>query len=80
VQLRLHDGETMTIEAADVERVSENLWRLAPKPGAVTVVGLLAAASRDRAAVLAGRPVELTGPQTAVLREAIELPEAEPGV
>jgi hypothetical protein len=47
VWLTLHDGETLTIEAEDVERVSENLWRLAPKPGAVTVVGVLAAASRD---------------------------------
>ena len=75
VRLTLHDGETLTIEATDVERVYENLWRLAPKPGAVTVAGMLAATSRDRAAVLAGRPVELTAPQTEVLREAIEMPQ-----
>jgi hypothetical protein len=78
VRLVLHDGETLTIASEDLERVSENLWRLAPKPGAVTLVGLLAAASRDRTAVLANRPVELTEPQSAIIRHAIELPEREP--
>jgi hypothetical protein len=77
VRLVLHDGETLTIASDDLERVSENLWRLAPKPGAVTLVGVLTAASRDRIGALAKRPVELTEPQSAIIREAVAMPASE---
>jgi hypothetical protein len=78
LRLVLHDGEVLTIASDDVERICENLWRLAPKPGAVTLVGVLVAASRDQIGVLASRPVELTEPQGAILREALAMPPPEP--
>ena len=73
VRLRLDDGELLTIGAGDVARVYENLWRLAPKPGALTLAGLLVAESRGRTGL---RPVDLTAPQSAVIREAIAMPDA----
>ena len=73
MRLVLHGGETLTIASEDLRRVSENLWRLAPKPGAVTLVGVLTAASRDRTAILANRPVELTESESAIIREAIAM-------
>ena len=70
VRFALHDGETMTIASGDVERVYENLWRLAPTPGAVMLAGVLVAQSRGATGL---RPVELTEPQSAVIREAVAM-------
>ena len=74
LRLALSDGETLTIEADEVERIYENLWRLAPKPGAVALAGVLAATSRDSATALGSRSVELTERETAVIREAMAIP------
>ena len=71
MRLTLHDGETLTIASGDVERVYENLWRLAPKPGAVTLAGILIATSRARTGL---HPDELTAPQSAIIREAVAMP------
>jgi hypothetical protein len=72
VRLTLHDGETLTIAGGDVDRVYENLWRLAPKAGAVTLAGVLVAESRGKTRY----PVDLTETQSALLREAIAMPDA----
>lgn len=74
VRLALHDGETLTIASSDVSRVYENLWRLAPKPGAVTLAGVLVAESRRN--TLRGHPVDLTEAQSGVIREAMAMPDA----
>ena len=72
VRLTLHDGETLTIASGDVDRVYENLWRLAPRPGAVTLAGVLVAESRGKTL----RVVDLTEAQSAIIREAIAMPDA----
>jgi hypothetical protein len=74
VRLALHDGETLTIAGHDVTRVYENLWRLAPKPGAVTLAGVLVAVKREPPGLR--RPVDLTESQTAVILEAIAMPDS----
>lgn len=74
VRLALDDGETLTIAAGDVPRVYENLWRLAPKPGAVTLAGVLVAESRGMTSRV--HPVDLTEAQSAVIREAVAMPDA----
>jgi hypothetical protein len=73
VRFTLHDGEALTVASGDIDRVYENLWRLAPKPGAVMLAGVLAAQSRELRGL---RPVELTESQSAVIREAIAMPDA----
>jgi hypothetical protein len=70
VRLTLHDGETLTIADEAVWGVYENLWRLSDKPGAITVAGALIAASRQSLPAL-----DLDGPQSAVIREAIAMLE-----
>jgi hypothetical protein len=72
VRLALDDGEMLTIAASDVSRVYENLWRLAPRPGAVTLAGVLVAESRGKTL----RPVDLTSVQSAIIREAIAMHDA----
>lgn len=74
MRLTLHDGEALTIADFDVQRVYENLWRLAPRPGAVTLAGVLVAASREHPSLR--RPVDLTEPQSVIIREAIAMPDA----
>jgi hypothetical protein len=72
VRLAFHDGEIVTIASGDVDRVYENLWRLAPRPGALTLAGLLVAESRGKTGLY---PVDLTEPQSALIREAIAMPD-----
>lgn len=72
VRLALHDGELLTIAARDVPRVYENLWRLAPRPGALTLAALLVAESRAKTL----RPIDVTEAQSAIIREAIAMPDA----
>jgi hypothetical protein len=74
VRLTLHDGETLIIASGDVGRVYENLWRLAPRPGAVTLAGVLVAESRGQ--VRRRFPLDLTEEQSAVICEAIAMPDA----
>jgi hypothetical protein len=73
VRLTLCDGETLTIASGDVDRVYENLWRLASKPGALTVATVLVAESRGQTRRY---PLDLTETQSAVIREAIAMPDA----
>jgi hypothetical protein len=72
VRFLLQDGETLVIAADDLERVYENLWRLAPRSGAVALAGVLNAVMRERPPLRP--PIDLTEEQTAVLREAVEMP------
>lgn len=74
MRLTLHDGELLTIASGDVDRVYENLWRLAPRPGALTLAGVLVAESRGQ--TRRGFPLDLTEEQSAIIREAIALPDA----
>jgi hypothetical protein len=73
VRLTLHDGETLAIAVQDVSRVCENLWRLESEPDAVTIAAVLIAESRHPSAHI---PLQLTAPQTALLRKAVAMPEA----
>jgi hypothetical protein len=74
VRLTLHDGEVVIIASGDVSRVYENLWRLAPKPGALTMAGVLVAESRGQ--LKRGYPLDLTEAQSEIMREAIAMPDA----
>ena len=77
VRITLHDGETLAITAEDVERVYDNLWRLAPRPGAVTLAGMLMTAHREGTNL--HRPVELTEAQSLVMQEAVAMPARAEG-
>lgn len=73
VRLSLHDGETLTIAARDVARVWENLWSLRSDVDAMIVAGVVIAVSRE----FSGHsPLELSGPQSALIRKAVAQPEA----
>jgi hypothetical protein len=72
VRLTLHDGEVLAIRAQEVSRVCENLWRLAPEPDAVVLAAVLIAESLHPSIHI---PLELTGPQTAVIRKAVAMIE-----
>ena len=74
MRLALHDGELLTIVSGDVDRVYENLWRLAPKLEAVTLAGVLVAESRGR--VQRRFPLGLNEAQSAIIREAVAMPDA----
>ncbi|MGH3056186.1 MAG: hypothetical protein ACRDL7_14525 [Gaiellaceae bacterium] len=69
VRFTIDDGDTLTVSDEDLPRVYDELWRLAPQPGAVTAAALVHAASLQ--SELTRRPVELTATQGAMLREAI---------
>lgn len=73
VRLTLHDGEDLTIPAGDVDRVYENLWRLAPKPGAVTLAGVLVAQSRARTGL---RPSNLRSRRARSFAKPWAMPDA----
>jgi hypothetical protein len=68
VWFSFHGGETLTIAGEDVPRV----WQLAAKPGAVSLAGIVIAASRQPPSTRV--PVLLTEPQGGVIREALALP------
>jgi hypothetical protein len=72
VRLTLHDGETLTIAAQDVSRVCGNLWQLGNDRDAVALVGVVIAESRDPSL---GIPLQLTAPQSALIRKAVAMPE-----
>jgi len=70
VRLTLHDGEALTIAARDVSRVCQNLWRLAPRQDAVFLYGVVTAETRSPST---GVPLELTAPQSVMMREAVAM-------
>jgi hypothetical protein len=70
VRFALDDGETMTLAEGDLEQVYELLWRLAPKPGAISAAALIRGAA---SANIAGAPIDLDVPQSAAMREAVAL-------
>jgi hypothetical protein len=71
VSFTLDDGETLLVPDQDLRRVYETLWDLSAQPGAVSTAALLLEASRIQE-FMRGR-IELTTPQSAVLRKAVEL-------
>ena len=70
VRFILDDGETLTVAAADLEQVYELLWKLAPRPGAVSVAALIRGATR---ADILRAELDLDVPQSAALRDAVAL-------
>ena len=69
------DGETLSLTEDDLPRVYEELWRLAPKPGAVSTAAVVHGARRQFDLYRA--PIDLTPTQSAMLREAVALLRAE---
>lgn len=72
MRLTLQDGATLTIAAEDVTRVCKNLWLLTPKEDAVFLYGVVMAESRNPSRIA----LELTGSQTALMRQAVSMHEA----
>jgi hypothetical protein len=70
VRFALDDGETMTLAEGDLEQVYDLLWRLAPRPGAISAAALIRGAT---GANVAGAPIDLNAPQSAAMREAVAL-------
>jgi len=65
----LDDGEMLTLSEGDLEQVYELLWKLAPRPGAISVAAVIRGTVRpDR---LYGAPIDLDAPQSAAMREAV---------
>jgi hypothetical protein len=75
IRFRLEDGETVTVTGGDIPRIYEQLWRLAPKPGAVSTAALVRAPSTQ--SEFAHTVIELSAEQSAALREALEQFQAE---
>lgn len=75
MRLTLHDGQLLTIPSSDVDRVYENLWRLAPRPDAVALAGVLVAERRGQ--VHRRYPLDLDEAQSAIIRAAVEMPDAD---
>lgn len=71
VRFILDDGKTLTVAEGDVQQLYDLLWRLAPKPGAVSTAAVLHAAARQ--SEFSRRSYELTATQSALLREAVSL-------
>ena len=65
----LDDGGTVTVEDEDLWPIYELLWELAKEPGAISTAALLMDAGRMNP--FARRPVTLTKPQSAVLRQVV---------
>jgi hypothetical protein len=73
VRLTLHNGETLAIAGQDVSRVCENLWRLAPEPDAAVLAAVVLAESRHPSRHI---PLDLTAPQSALIRKAAAMHDA----
>lgn len=76
VRFLLHDGETLIVEEGDLLHVYEMLWRLAPRPGAVSAAAVVHNASRT--SEFSRTAIDLTAAQSAAMREAVALLRAEP--
>jgi hypothetical protein len=70
VSFVLADGETLTLPERDLAQVYELCWKLAPKPGAISVAVLIRGVGRTN---IAGVPIDLDVHQSAVMREAVGL-------
>lgn len=75
VRFALDDGETLTMLDEDLPEVYEVLWRLAPRPGAVSLAAVVRDLSRPSGRY--GPPIDLTAAQSAALREAVKLLHSE---
>lgn len=71
VRFILDDGTALDVPAPDVRRLYELLWQLSEERGAVSTAAVLIGASRGSASPRTH--VELTSPQSAVLREAVAM-------
>ena len=69
IRFRLEDGEIVSLTGDEISRVYEQLWRLAPTPGAVSTAALVRAPTTR--SELAHTVIELSAEQSAVLREAL---------
>lgn len=76
IRFSLADGGTLTIPEGEVRPVYDRLWEAAGVPGAVTTAALLLDASRQSAVTRA--TIELTAPQSAILRETVARHQAAP--
>jgi hypothetical protein len=76
VRFTLEDGEALVIPDDELRRVYEELWQLAPRPGAVSTAALVHAVLLQ--SEFTRPPIELTAPQSAVLREALARLGTEP--
>jgi hypothetical protein len=71
VSFTLDDGGTLAIPDEDLRGIYELLWELAKEPGAVSTAALVMDARRLHPYIR--QPIDLTTPQSAVLRKAVEL-------
>lgn len=70
VRFVLDDGETLTLAEGDLAQVYELCWKLAPRPGAVSVAAVIRGVTR---ANIVGAPIDLNVSQSAAMREALAL-------
>jgi hypothetical protein len=70
VRFMLDDGEVLSLAGGDLARIYELLWRLAPKPGAVSTAAVIRGATRSTIMVA---PIDLDAKQSAAMREAMTL-------
>jgi hypothetical protein len=68
VRLRLDDGQAVNVTLADMKPIYDALWALSAEPGAVSTAALLLHEAHHPIR----HTVELTVPQSAVLRKAME--------
>lgn len=76
VRFTLDDGEPLIVSEADVERVYDLLWKLAPQPGAITMAAALHTAALQ--SEFSRLPLDLTAEQSAMLRKAVGLLRDDP--
>jgi uncharacterized protein YqgV (UPF0045/DUF77 family) len=70
VRFVLDDGGMLTLAEGDLSEVYELLWKLVPKPGAVSVATMIRVSARSD---LMGSLIDLDVPQSAAMREAVAL-------
>lgn len=71
VTFTLDGGERLVVPDDALRRIYDSLWEISREPGAVSTAALII--DMSRLPPYARRPVELTGPQSAVLRQAVAL-------
>jgi hypothetical protein len=69
VRFTLDDGETMIVPDHELRPLYESLWEISREPGAISTAALVMDASRM--SDYARSAVELTTPQSVVLRKAV---------
>ena len=69
VRFLLVDGESVELRNDVLQDAYRALWDLAPEPGAVSTAALLMHEMKQ--AAVTRKTIELTAPQSAVLREAM---------